>query len=342
MKNRLVFLYPITAILIILTAVLFCVNMLKNAGIAKKQKEEIAKQEESEKDLIEYKSNQTIRVKFTKTGQVVAMDMNDYIRGVLPSEMPPSYNIEALKAQALVARTYTYKRMEDGAEGDECDICDDYKHCQAFYTKEKIFEIWKGRGFDEETRNKYWRKVNEAVVATQTQAIVYDGKYIKAFFHASSPDETENIDQIWGGEKLPYLVSVKSSESEEYLNRTSIVEEEFSSFIEKLKTNIKISEIFEEDVKKICINEITTSGRVKNILVGQNIISAEKLRVIYGLKSTKFTIEIKDKSIVFHVTGNGHGIGLSQVGADTLANQGQNYEQIIKHYYKGVDIKTFK
>lgn len=332
-----------TCILIIITCLLFILNKMNINLQIKKEQEEIEQKEKEEKDTIEYKANQTIRVKMSKTGEIVAMDINDYLRGVLPSEMPPSYDIEALKAQAVVARTYTYKKIQDKGEGVDADICDNPGHCQAFYPKEKILQIWAGRGFDDALRVTYWNKVNEAVVSTQNEVIMYQGQLIKAFFHASSPIKTEDISQIWGGEKLPYLASVENKESETYENRTSVVEITYADFIQKLKEdNSSRNTLTEELVKATCIDSYTTSGRVKNIKVGSYYISAEKLRTIFGLKSTNFTIECKENSIVFSVIGYGHGVGLSQVGANYDASLNMNYEQIIKHYYTGVEVVKLK
>ncbi|MEG2348692.1 MAG: stage II sporulation protein D [Clostridia bacterium] len=338
MKYRFSFLHFFTAFFIILTVVLFAVNMLKD--IDKKNKKDDQKQLQEEKKIIEYKANETIRVKMSKTGEIIAMDINDYLRGVLPSEMPPSYNIEALKAQAIVARTYTYRKMQYSVEGPDCDICDNFNHCQAFYNKEKILQIWNSRGYDENLRNEYWEKINEAVVSTQNQVILYGGEYIKAFFHASSPEKTENIDQIWGGEKLPYLVSVENKESEEYENRYSRVKLSFNDFKTKLCKSDKNININEENVKNICISEYTTSGRVKNIKIGEYVLSAEKLRTILGLKSTNFKVYIQEDSVIFDVIGYGHGVGMSQVGANYLATNGLDHKQIINFYYKGVDVVT--
>lgn len=299
--------------------------------------EEEKNKEFQEESTIEYKANQTIRVRISKTGEIVAMDINDYLRGVVPSEMPPSYNIEALKAQAVVARTYTYRKMMSHGEGDDADMCDNHTHCQAFYDKDTLFSIWRKRGFSEELIKEYWNKINEAVVSTQDQVITYNGGYIKAFFHASSPYKTENIDQIWGGEKLPYLVSVENKEKEDYANRTSQVTVSFSDFVTKIKEKYG-KEVTIDECKSTCINEYTTSGRVKNIKVGEQVISAENLRTMFALKSTDFTININDENITFNVTGYGHGVGMSQVGADTYASEGYSYIDIIKHYYTGVEI----
>lgn len=342
MKINFRVLYSCICVLVIATSSLFCVNILKEKIDKKKQKindEAQKKQELEEKYEIDYKSNQTIRVRMSKTGEIVAMDMNDYLRGVLPSEMPPAYSIEALKAQAIVARTYTYKKIEAHGEGDDADICDDFNHCQAFYPKEKILQIWAGRGFDENLRDEYWKKVNEAVVSTENQVITYNGEYIKAFFHASSPVKTENIDQIWGGEKLAYLQSVESIESEEYPNRTSVVEVSFTDIVNKLKEDNKSrTNLSVDGAKGIKICEYTTSDRVKNIEICGYKVSAEKLRTLFGLKSTNFTMDVRENSVVFNVIGYGHGVGMSQVGADYYASIGMNCIDIIKHYYTGVEV----
>ena len=338
MKKWLVFFYLFICFLIISSVILFCINIFKEQS-AKEQEKKEEKKIEEDKNIIDYKANQTIRVKLCKTGEVVAMDINDYLRGVVPAEMPPYYSLEAIKAQAVVARTFTYKRIDAHAEGEGIDICDNYAHCQAFYNKEQIIAIWKRKGYDDETIKKYWSNVNEAVVSTQDEVITYNGQLIKAFFHASSPERTESVDQIWGGEKLPYLVSVENEESLDYDNRTSKVEVKFDDFVKKLKEdNNSRSSITAKDCTGVKICDYTTSGRVKNIQIANFKISAEKLRTLFGLRSTNFTIEIKDSSIVFNVIGNGHGVGLSQVGADTYAKKGYSYKDIINHYYTNVNI----
>ena len=336
--------------LVFLCALLFSLSIILSVinAFIKGREEKLAlvkQQEKDEKQTIEYKANQTIRVKMCKTNEVIAMDINDYLRGVVASEMPAAYNIEALKAQAIVARTYTYRKMLENVEGPEIDMCDDFNHCQAFYNKEKLFSIWTNRGFDDATKIDYWDRVNEAVVSTQNQVITYKGEYIKAFFHASSPIKTENIDQIWGGIKIPYLVSVDNVEYEDYSNRNSEVTISFSNLekqiCEKVDSTFVLSKI--DNLKeKIKINSYTTSGRVKDISVGSLVISAEKLRIIFGLKSTQFELNVTDNDIVFKVTGYGHGVGMSQVGANYLADNGNSYLDIIKHYYTGVEVITIK
>lgn len=330
----------ITYFFIILSFVLFCINLLKES-FSNETKNEIKKDEEIKEESydIDYKSGTIINVQISSTGEVVAMDMNDYLRGVLPSEMPPYYEIEALKAQAIIARTYLYRKINDGGHESGVDICDNYSHCQAFYNKEKILEIWEKKGYDESTRKEYWKKINEAVVSTSNQVVKYNDEYIKAFFHASSPKRTEDVSQIWGGISYPYLVSVENMEEEDYQNRTSSVEVSLEELISKVE-NIDKSRYNLDDINSldIHISDYTTSGRVKYIEVCGTKIKAENLRTDFGLKSTDFTIEIKENSIVFNVTGYGHGVGMSQVGANYYAKQGRSAEEIIKYYYNGVDI----
>ena len=320
--KALTFFYVLICFLIIFSSILFCIDYFKKSNYKKIEKKK------EKKEVIEYKANQTIRVRFHNTGEIVAMDINDYLRGVVPSEMSPSYNIEALKAQALVARTYTYNKMETLAEGEDADICDDFAHCQAYYPKEKLFEIWRNQVYDEDTINEFWYKVNIAVVSTQNEVITYNGKLIKAFFHASSPGKTEDISQIWGGESFDYLVSVESNEMEDYENRTSTVEVSYEDFFNTLRENNEISEYISlDDVKNCDICEKTISGRVKNIKIGEEYV-----------KSTNFTVTRDDEKLIFNVIGYGHGVGMSQVGAYTYADLGMDYKEIVKHYYKGVEI----
>lgn len=324
---------------VFLTCILFIVNIIKERKII--QENNI--KEIEEKNIIEYKANETIRVRMHKTGEIVAMDMNDYLRGVLPAEMSPKYDIEALKAQAIVARTYTYKKMSECGEGQDADICDNFAHCQAYYSKEEIYRIWEQKGYTKNEIIEFWDKINKAVTTTQGKVITYNGEIINAFFHASSPKKTEDVSQIWGKKSCPYLISVESIEDESYENRFSSVVISFDELEEKINSDDTICGVLnKEDINSICINEYTITGRVMNIRVNDMIISAEKLRTLFGLKSTDFTIEVKDESIIFSVIGYGHGVGMSQVGADTYARSGMNYEQIIKHYYCGVEINNIQ
>ncbi len=284
----------------------------------------------------EIKSGKNIRLKIVETGEVIDIDLYDYLRGVVASEMPANYNIEALKAQAVVARTYMYNKMNKNQEID-ADICNSSSHCQIYQDKEEIFRLWKIiKGWSDDEINLNWQKVNSAVISTDNVVIKYEGELIEAFFHASSPIRTENSDQIWGKVNYPYLVSVENNEDENYPSREGEVDIDFGYFEDKIRQTFSPS--FKLTNKDICINSYTTSGRVNDILVDGLCISAEKLRSIFGLKSTLFSIEKNDTSFKFKTIGYGHGVGMSQVGADYLAKNGIKYEDIIKYYYTGVNL----
>lgn len=320
-------------ILIVLIASMFIIKKWEEESKEKNIENEIEKVKEYE---LKNKVPKEIKVKITKTGEITIMDIDEYLKGVVPSEMPPSYNIEALKAQAVVARTYTFEKMLNNGHTDS-DICDNYACCQAYYNKEKIIEIWTGRGFDEKTRQEYWSKVEEAVDSTNNIVVTYKGKYIKAYFHANSGGMTESSTEIWGKQKLDYLVPVVSLGEENHSQYKSEVIFTYEDLEQKLSKGsdlrCKINS-FDE----IKIQGYTVSGRVASVLIGNQEYEATTLRTLLGLKSTNFLIEEANDKVVFKVTGYGHGLGMSQTGSNYYASKGWTYDQIIKHYYTGVDI----
>lgn len=331
MRRYILFFYILLILIIIIIPIIF---------IDKIQIYMIGKNEEN--ILKEEKSGQTIQVYIKTKDEVIAMDMNDYLKGVLTSEMPPTYELEALKAQATVARTYTYQKIKydrGNKEHKGADICSDYKHCQAFHTKEEIMTIWRNKGYSESDIYSNWRKVSEAVENTQGYVILYNNDYIKAFFHADSGGKTESSDQIWGKEPLPYLVSVESRGEESHPFYNSKVTLETKQFEDLVKDKINKDYIYSKD--KIKILSYTTSGRVDQIKIGSNIVDATNLRTIFNLKSTMFNVIATEKNITFNVTGYGHGLGMSQVGANYMALQKYNFIDIIKHYYKGVTVTKY-
>ena len=319
--------------------VIYKCNNIENKINSDKKEESIKQEIEEEK--INIKSGEVIRVKMHETGDIVAMDLNDYLCGVVPAEMSPTYNIEALKAQAIVARTYTYRKMNEKVEGEDADICDNYAHCQAYLAEDKLCNIWKEKGYSVSDISNFLKKVREAVVLTNGLVITYNNEIISAYFHASSPCGTENVDQIWGKKYYPYLVSVESKEDENYINRTSVVELPFSKIREVINESGKYGYIDLAKIQEIKITEYTSSKRVKTVKINNVFVPAEDMRTLFNLKSTNFKIEINEQIVKFNVIGYGHGIGMSQVGANTYANEGLNYEEIIKHYYTGVKIDKY-
>ena len=339
MNKRFVFFYAFLCMVMICLSI-YVVNFLDKAKLVK---QEISENKEQIKQITKYikdnKIKDNIKIKVTSTGEIKDISVNDYLKGVLPSEMPPEYDMEALKAQAVVARTYLYQKIASGAHKD-ADICDNYAHCQAYYSKEQILKSWeRTKGWDEATRQLHANKVAEAVESTENIVVTYKGEYIRAYFHACSGGMTEDVSNIWGKQNIPYLVSVESLGEENYRNYTSNVKLSLSKLQEKLNKDSSVKcNINVERGEIVKILSYTDSGRVDKVEIGGVIYTAEKLRTLLGLKSTNFEVSYENMEVTFNVTGNGHGVGMSQVGANYYASQGYTFDKIITHYYTGVDI----
>ena len=283
-----------------------------------------------------YKEYGTIKLLHKNTGEIDEIKLDEYLYGVVSAEMPANFEMEALKAQAIVARTYTvYKIKTSGGKHEGADICDDSTCCQAWISKEKRLEKW-----DEDKREEYWNKIVTAVDSTAGKIVTYDGEPINAFFHSNSGGKTEIPLNVWGGSGYPYLQVVATSGEEEYSQYSSEVELTKEELIEKIKA---VHSDFEIDFSKedaIKIIEYTDSDRIKTIKFGNLELSGVEARTIFGLKSANFTVEVSDDLIKFQVKGYGHGVGMSQTGADALAKQGKTCEEIIKHFYVGVEINN--
>lgn len=282
----------------------------------------------------DYEKYKTIRLLHTETGEIEELNIDEYLYGVVSSEMPASYEMEALKAQAVVARTYTiYQAMNNSGKHENADICDNYGCCQAWISKEDRLAKWSA-----EEAESNWDKILEAVNSTSGKIITYNGSPINAFFHANSGGVTESSLNIWGGIDYPYLKSVETVGEEGYTQYSSEVKFSKEDLLNKIKETYQDCEIDYTQQDCIEILEYTTSGRVKTIKFGNKEIAGTEARTLLGLKSTNFTFSIDGESIVFSVTGYGHGVGMSQTGADALAKSGSNYEDIIKHFYTNVEI----
>lgn len=287
--------------------------------------------EEQEYDYQKYK---TIKLLHSATGQVEELDIDEYLYGVVSSEMPASYELEALKAQAVVARTYTiYQIIHNSDKHENADICDDFNCCQAWISKEERLARWA-----QEEAESNWKKIVEAVNSTKGKIVTYDRQPINAFFHANSGGITESSLNIWGGIDYPYLKSVETAGEEGYSQYASQVVLNQQDLLSKIQTKYEDCTINFAEENCIQILEYTTSGRVKTIKIGNKEIAGTEARTLLGLKSTNFTFSIDGENITFTVTGYGHGVGMSQTGADALAKSGTNYEAIIKHFYTNVEI----
>lgn len=192
--------------------------------------------------------------------------------------------------------------------------------------------------WDESSRQKNWDKITMAVDSTKGKVITYEGKPIDAFFHSNSGGKTETVSNVWGGSDLPYLQSVQTAGEEGYTQYESEVQFIKDELIDKIKTKYPEIELNLDEENNVQIIEYTNSGRVKTIKFGNVQMAGTEARTLLGLKSTNFTFEINDNKIKFKVLGYGHGVGMSQTGADSMAKSGSKAEDIIKHFYSGVEI----
>ena len=291
--------------------------------------------EEKESQVTEYNYSQfkTINLLHQDTGKVEQVNLDEYIACVVSAEMPVNYEIEALKAQAVVARTYTIYKITTSKKHNEADICDKSTCCQAWISKEDRFERW-----DEDKRILNWNKILQAVNETVGEIITYENKPINAFFHANSGGKTEVPFYVWGGTNYPYLQVVETSGEDNYSQYSSEAKFTKEEFIKKIKEKHEDFKIDFEKEKCIEIVERDESNRVVTVKIGNLNLSGVETRTLLGLRSANFMVEINEEEVLFKVIGYGHGVGMSQTGADALAKQGKNYEQIIKHFYTGVEI----
>ena len=280
-----------------------------------------------------YEKFGTINLLHKKSGEVEQVNLDEYLCNVVSAEMPASFEVQALEAQAIVARTYTIFKILN-KKHDNADICDDSTCCQAWIAKEDRLARW-----EENNRDTYWQKITDAVNNTKGKIITYENQPINAFFHSNSGGTTEIPLNVWGGSGYPYLQVVETSGEEAYSQYKSEVELTYDEILNKIKHKYQDISIDFSNDESVKILEYTESGRVKTIRFGNHDISGVEARTILGLKSTNFEISKSDEKIKFSVKGYGHGVGMSQTGADSLAKQGKNSEDIIKHFYTGVEIK---
>ena len=335
-----IMIYIITFFCIVFVIPSFCTRRKRQAENisnidvkTNENKEELSTEEVYPK--YDYTKYATIKLYHDKTGETEELPIDEYLYGVVSSEMPANYELEALKAQAVVARTYTIFQINHsiGKHGD-ADICDNYACCQAWISKEDRFAKW-----EESKREDNWAKIENAVFGTQGKIITYNNMPINAFFHSNSGGITEMPVNVWGGTGYPYLQSVETAGEDTYKQYASEIVLSKEELINKLKEKYDDIQINFENDDDIKILEYTEGTRVKTVRFGNHEISGVEARTILGLRSTNFEISKENDKIKFSVKGYGHGVGMSQTGSDYLAKQGKSAEEIINHFYSGVEIK---
>ena len=268
------------------------------------------------------------------TNSIEEINVEEYIKGVVASEMPVSFEKEALKAQAVAARTFYYSRINN-----KCNLCEGAKicnsvHCQVYKSKEECCELW-----NENKRQEYWNKISEAVEETKNEVIVYEGEIVKyPQYFSTSWGKTENSVDVFSS-SVPYLQSTDSLGEDEAPKYSSSIEKTIKDFVNIINNTYNTAGVREKELsKQINILSNTSAGAVKQIKLGNVTIGGTEFRKLFDLNSTNFRIQYEDEKVIINCKGYGHGVGMSQWGANIMAKEGHNYEEILKHYYNGVYI----
>lgn len=271
-------------------------------------------QQISTKEIVHNEKKQdSVKVTIHRSNGIEIKDLEEYVMGVVAGEMPVSFELEALKAQSVAARTFVYQRMLE---------VDDTTASQVYKDEKQLKEQWK------DAYETNWNKIKQAVNETKGEVVTYQGGYITAAFFSSSCGNTNHAIQYWQKD-VPYLKSVPST-WEQTLQENYEVDKEvsvssFESFMNE--TLIELPKITYYDsgyVEKVCVNNICRSGR--------------EIREAFSLRSSCFDMKKQGDKLIFHTKGSGHGIGMSQYGAQGMALERKNYKEILKYYYQGVEI----
>lgn len=272
--------------------------------------------------------------------KIVEMNLEDYVKGVVAAEMPAEFELEALKAQAVAARTYAVKNMVTFggpglAEHPGADVSADYRQSQAWLSEAQLKAKWGPFNYQ-----NYWPKICKAVDETRGQIITYNGEPINAVFHSTSGERTASAKEVWGFD-YPYLQSVacwwdKSSPRYSETKEFALIEIE-----KQLGTDTGVMAAAQNGNGTVAgIVDLTASGRVDKIRIGSKTLTGLAVREKLGLRSANFTVEHKGDKLIFKTTGYGHGVGMCQYGANGMAKEGRNYQDILTYYYTGVALKN--
>lgn len=272
-----------------------------------------------------FSENSVVRVYREDTGNINTVPIEEYVVGVLAGEMPIEFELEALKAQAVAARSYVMMQMERNMS-KEYDVVDTVTN-QVYLDKTHLMSVWR------ESYTDNINKIKMAVLTTKGEYISYDGKVAEALFFSTSPGVTENSEEIFTN-KVAYLRSVESHWDEISPVYTSNVTFPLNEFYNKLGIDYS-------DTINIIITEKTSTGRIKKIKINNKELTGNYICSKLGLRSTYFEIIQDGTKVIIKNKGYGHGVGMSQYGAQGMAKEGYNYQDILKHYYTGIEIKNF-
>lgn len=255
---------------------------------------------------------------YRSNGSIINLNMTDYLIGVVSSEMPASFNLEALKAQSVLARTYALKAKQTGKK------LTDTVSTQSYIDIDQMKNKW-GNSF-----NTYYNKIKNAVENTNGEYLSYNGNYIEALYHSTNNGKTESSLDVFGN-YYPYLISVSSEYDKNASSYLRTINMPLDTISNKLGLNLNNDSV-------ISILSYTDGGNIKEININGNNFSGKKIRELLGLRSADFDISIGDNNANITTRGYGHGVGMSQYGANGMANAGYSYKDILSHYYPGTTL----
>ena len=300
-------------VVILLSVVLGCIRSFK------KETSFFIQDSEIEISPFEEKKPILIAVKDVTSEEVESIDIEEYLIGVVAGEMPASFNFEALKAQAIASRTFAYYKILTSDK--DYDLTNDTTS-QVFINEKQMHEKWK------EDYSYYLERIQKSIKETKNMVLTYDNQVISSYYFSMSNGYTENSELVFN-ESKPYLKSVSSKEdisNNNYMVSQSISRDMFCQNLEIFCEKITIN-----DVKR------TESNRVDTIIINDKLFTGTDIRRKLNLRSTDFDIDIKE-DITITTRGYGHGVGMSQYGANEMANEGYNYKDILYHYYQNTKI----
>lgn len=255
---------------------------------------------------------------YRSNGSIINLNMTDYLIGVVSSEMPASFNLEALKAQSVLARTYALKAKQTGKK------LTDTVSTQSYIDIDQMKNKW------ENSFNTYYNKIKNAVENTNGEYLSYNGNYIEALYHSTNNGKTESSLDVFGN-YYPYLISVSSEYDKNASSYLRTINMPLDTISNKLGLSLNNDSV-------ISILSYTDGGNIKEININGNNFSGKKVRELLGLRSADFDISISDNNANITTRGYGHGVGMSQYGANGMANAGYSYKDILSHYYPGTTL----
>jgi len=343
MKNF--FISLVSVIVFIVSISILVVGVGSKGNNNEKNSNDIEKYNIKAKDIVFNNQNgggPKIKVFITKEKRIVEMYLEEYVRGVVAGEMPAEFALEALKAQSVVARTYAFSHME-AFGGKRCgqakgaDICDSV-HCQVYLGKDEVINSW-----SKSKSSEYWNKITDAVTSTLGQVLTYNGKLVQyPLYFSTSSGRTENAKDVFNIEE-PYLKSVQSNGEEISSKYKTSIKISYNTLASKLNKSYSKAGLNSAKIKnQIKILGNTPGGSVKNIKIGKITITGVEFRTALGLESANFTLKFNAQNIEILCRGYGHDVGMSQWGANSMAQKGDKFTDVLMHYYSGVKVEKMR